>query len=817
MATHNPATDIQAMDDKADTSIRTGSTNHPQSVTEYRFAEFRLSARQQCLYRAGEPVQITTKIYYLLLTFVQFPGEILTKDAIVKAVWPGQVVTDTALAKQVLRLRQILRDAERDMPLIETHRGVGYRLTCPVKTVPDVQAAASEAGRWAPRPVAIYSAAATLLVTIALLVLYGSATTSSTDTVAATLPAIAVLPAADDTPALSGAAAAYIAARLGERASIVPALPGGDEGGDTAMQSLQVRHISRLPQATALKLSENAGNYVLDITFRGGTEEDHQTTRISSQGLAETLEAGVEWLTRQMAATGQESGLELRAPPTRDAYALDSYLRGLEAMHGSGSRERAAEYFRAAISSDSDFLQAHLRLGEVENSLGRQYEAIAIASALLATPELSAQPELALDTHLLVARAYRGLGDNARAREQLTVAEDLVHNAINPYKRLTALAALALMAQLDRDLTGAYNLGTQRLELAEDIYPLPAFIATIHLELASFLEHTGQPDRLRHHAEAARRLAEETGDAEMLVSSYRYLASHYFSANDIDSAVQLAVAAQPFLDKVAASEDKAYFLQYSAMALNLRGLFDLAINYTTRLRAAGEQAGNPMYGAIADFTVMHRLYIQGAFEEARAMASSTRARFATDAVTRAAIPQALAFEAIVTARSSPPATTLALLAEFDERYADSRPALEQTLLRARGHLAVRQGNIERGIELLRESEEMHRQQGHYSVAAFVGYEIAEIRLAHDAEAPWDDLERLNAQVGFDYHLARLQAQAHAREQNFLAAATSLENSRLRSNDLWSVRDERLLERYRGAMASRNTDHEDHSPTLEPLP
>lgn len=793
------------MKGSATPSLRSDPTDDRPAVTDYCFADFRLSARQQSLFRAGEPQQLTTKIYYLLMAFVERPGEVLSKDAIVEAVWPGQVVTDTALAKQVLRLRRILDDAARDTPLIETHRGVGYRLTCPVETVheqPTVDTASPSRSTRA-RSVSLFAAAACLALGMALIALYSSSDASGGKDPTTPDAPLALLPVAGNTPTLSRAAAEYIAMRLGGGAALAPASLPGEDDGDTAAQSLRLKRLASVPRATALKLSQSADGFLLDLTARGRSGAPHHA-QLSGQTLAETIEAGVAWLTAQDTHRATEpSTTDTPGAASRDAYALDSYLRGLLALHGTGSRERAAEYFRAAISSDGGFLHAHLRLAEAESMLGRQYEAIATATALLARPDLMALPDLALDARLIAAKAYRALGDNSRAREQLVLAQDLLDSGSSPYRRLSALAALALMAQLDRDYPKAQALGLQRLALARDIFPLPSFIAGIHLELASYLDQTGEPEKLREHAEAARSLAEEAGDAELLISSYRYLSSQYFSGNDIDSAVQLAVAAQPFLDRVAASEDKAYFLQFSAMALNLRGLFDLGMDYTRRLRASGKVAGNPIYGAIADFTVMHRLYVQGAFEEARAMAASTRARFATDAVTRVAVPRALAFEAVVAARSALPEDALALLAEFEEQHPDYLSALEQTLLRARGHLAVRQGNIDSGLDLLRQSEAMHRQQGHHSVAAFVAYEIVEIRLNHETVTPWDDLERLGAQTPFDYHLARLQALAHARDGNFLAAATALENSRLRSNDLWSPEDELLLERYRSAMAMRD--------------
>ena len=99
--------------------------NQPQ--IEYRFGNFRLSPSQQVLIKNEEKIVIGTKPYYLLMLFLQKHGDILKKDDIINKVWPGQIVTDAALTKQIVRLRKLIDDNDSNHPIIETHRGVGYR------------------------------------------------------------------------------------------------------------------------------------------------------------------------------------------------------------------------------------------------------------------------------------------------------------------------------------------------------------------------------------------------------------------------------------------------------------------------------------------------------------------------------------------------------------------------------------------------------------------------------------------------------------------------------------------------------------------
>lgn len=67
----------------------------------YHFGDFIISRSQQVLKRKEENIVISTKAFYLLMTFLENHGKILKKDDIINAVWPGQIVTVTALTKQI--------------------------------------------------------------------------------------------------------------------------------------------------------------------------------------------------------------------------------------------------------------------------------------------------------------------------------------------------------------------------------------------------------------------------------------------------------------------------------------------------------------------------------------------------------------------------------------------------------------------------------------------------------------------------------------------------------------------------------------------
>lgn len=77
----------------------------------------------------GEPVQLTPREYTLLETMARRPGEPLTRGELLDHVWgadteAGSNVVDVYIGY----LRKKLHDSNDDYDLIETVRGIGYRL-----------------------------------------------------------------------------------------------------------------------------------------------------------------------------------------------------------------------------------------------------------------------------------------------------------------------------------------------------------------------------------------------------------------------------------------------------------------------------------------------------------------------------------------------------------------------------------------------------------------------------------------------------------------------------------------------------------------
>ncbi|MGM9489304.1 winged helix-turn-helix domain-containing protein [Ideonella sp. YS5] len=75
---------------------------------------------------AGRQCAVEPRVISLLAYLAQRPDRVVTRQELLEGVWPGQPVSDAALARAVMKARQALGDASGSSP-IRTVQRVGYR------------------------------------------------------------------------------------------------------------------------------------------------------------------------------------------------------------------------------------------------------------------------------------------------------------------------------------------------------------------------------------------------------------------------------------------------------------------------------------------------------------------------------------------------------------------------------------------------------------------------------------------------------------------------------------------------------------------
>jgi eukaryotic-like serine/threonine-protein kinase len=117
----NPAPDRQG-------DIRPMSVSEGQKGKElYEFGHFRVDAQRELLFRGSEQVALTTKTFRILMVLIRHGNEIVTKDELMKTVWPDTFVGEDNLSRHIFMLRKVLGESPQDHRYVVTVPGQGYR------------------------------------------------------------------------------------------------------------------------------------------------------------------------------------------------------------------------------------------------------------------------------------------------------------------------------------------------------------------------------------------------------------------------------------------------------------------------------------------------------------------------------------------------------------------------------------------------------------------------------------------------------------------------------------------------------------------
>jgi pimeloyl-ACP methyl ester carboxylesterase/DNA-binding winged helix-turn-helix (wHTH) protein len=109
--------------------------NSERTDTVYEFGLFRLEVKEHRLVRAGLPVPLTGKAFDTLCVLVERHGTLVPKGELMNAVWPGTIVEENNLDRNISTLRKVLGEKASGQQYIETVPRIGYRFVAAVAAV----------------------------------------------------------------------------------------------------------------------------------------------------------------------------------------------------------------------------------------------------------------------------------------------------------------------------------------------------------------------------------------------------------------------------------------------------------------------------------------------------------------------------------------------------------------------------------------------------------------------------------------------------------------------------------------------------------
>jgi eukaryotic-like serine/threonine-protein kinase len=365
--------------------------NMPASTTQtgkqiYGFGPFRVDSDKRALSRDGQPIDLTPKAFQLLMALVRHSNQIVSKDELMRSVWPDTFVEETNLTRNIFALRKALGETEQNRYII-TVQGQGYRFAEEVHVVPGgelslvaatsstVRVKVEEKNLW----LRISVAAVVLLLVCALTFRrFWPHTTalSEKDTVV-----LADFANATGDPVFDGTLRQGLAVQL-EQSPLLSLVP---ERRIRRTLALMGQPDARLTWETAQEVCERTGaaavlqgsiaplgsQYVLGLqakSCRTGEVWDEEQEQVARKEdvLNALSRVASRFRTRvgESLASVQKYSTPLAEATTPSLEALKAYSSGWQ-VHAVRGASAALPLFRRAIEIDPNFAMAHASLGRI--------------------------------------------------------------------------------------------------------------------------------------------------------------------------------------------------------------------------------------------------------------------------------------------------------------------------------------------------------------------------------------------------------------------------------------------------------------------
>jgi DNA-binding winged helix-turn-helix (wHTH) protein/tetratricopeptide (TPR) repeat protein len=479
----------------------------------YEFGRFRCDPGEQLLLCDGKPVSLSPKTFEILLVLIRSNGHLVTKEELMRQVWPDSFVEEANLTVNVSALRKVLGETSDGQQFIETVPKRGYRFIAPVterqqgerfravaaqerekEDLPQVQAAPKAAKfsrRWLAAAGVVFAA-----ILIVFLVSSRHAPLTDRDTVV-----LADIVNSTGDPVFDDALRQGLSSQLEQSPflnllsdeRIAATLPLMAQPKDSRLTHELARDVCmRTGSAAVLEgaISQVGTQYLLTLKAVNCSNGDSLgSTESQAIDKNHVLEAMAKAASEMRNKLGESlaSVQKYDAPPddvtTSSLDALKAYSLGYRAMVIRNDYASAISLFQRAMSLDSDFAMAFARIGT----------------------------------------CYSVLNDNARATENITKAYEF-------RKGVSEWEMLYITSHYEHFVTGNMEAARKAYELSLQTYPRDTPLGN----LGAIYSELGHYDQALATYQQALRIDPDTGD------TYGNLINGYVQVNRLDDAVTTA-------------------------------------------------------------------------------------------------------------------------------------------------------------------------------------------------------------------------------------------------------------------------------------
>jgi len=707
----------------------------------YEFDKFRLDPSRGVLLQEGVPVSVTTKTLAILLFLIQRRHETVSKDALLKAVWPDTFVEEANLTQHISMLRKALGEAPQDRRYIATVPGTGYRFVAQVREVPED---GSQEHNTAEEMVVIASHSRSeiivtestkggILAQVSAWMSHGNSKTRLL-TIAAALALLvltvgfgrsrfslgrplaekgSILLADFDNstgePVFDGALKEGLAAQVGQspfleldstarvretlgymgrspddRVQLSVALELCQRLGSKAMISGSIKHLGDSYVVAAEALNCADGSVFISEQIQANRREEVLPAlgKISSRmrsKLGESL------------ASQQKFDVPLERATTPSLDALKAYSLGME-RRTRGAEQDSIPFFEHALALDPSFALAYAQLGAVYRNLGENERANeSFKKSYELRSNLSEREKL-----YVTGRYYEALGDLDNAIKTYEIWSGMYPRDPQPLNILSAFYQVIGQYEM------AANASRKALDLDPNRYVTYANLATTNVALNRFDEATIV---CRHAADAGKdsvythrvlfELAYLKHDEQAMQKEVEW-ARGSKRENDMLTTEAFALAASGKLSAARILFERSWtssrngdLKEDAAFSMAGEALAEADFGNYAQARSRAHAAINLGHGMDAEETTAEALALAGDLVRAQAVLNDLHGRFPKHpALNHASIPTTLA--AIQLKRQNP-AKALELLQEAEPYDLSEFSGLSPVYIRGLAFLQARRG------------------------------------------------------------------------------------------------------------------------------
>lgn len=768
----------------------------------YRFGAYALDDSARELRRDGVPVETEPKAFDLLLFLVQHRDRAVSKDELLNAVWPRQVVTETALSRCVMKARRSVGDDADRQAVIRTLHGHGYRF------VGDI---VDGAGTEAPPPIPVANPPSPSrragarwfpAVAAALLLAGASGWWWLRSSAPADVGVVAVLPVANHTgeAGLDWTRVGLMSlltrmleergVRVADERPVLSAI-----GGDPLAAPPDAELVARLRQRADADsvlytvLDRRNGLDRIEAVLTG--PDGRQVRRIIVGDAPASLAADLAAVLGDLLQGNRRAPDEERfAKVSTDPFVNELYARALD-LELQGDLAAARDMFRLASTEQPELFWLRYEIALCTRDLREWEDAERLFAELHDEARAGADPRA-----LIVTLNSRGVmhlirNDYAAAEADFTEAFEVAAERGDAEDRATILTNLALISSRYGRIDASKSHYEQALaELDAANLPPSGHLLNNY---AGLLLHTGDLEGARRHSERAIEYFRLHGQRRYEAPSLNRLGKILRRMGDLDGALARHEQALEIYRDLDNTGGTLSAMSALTGVFRERGDLTRASVQADDVAAAAEAHGDPLL--VAD-SHMQRAYVDvdlGNADAARAEFAAAEAIFAgigdADGLRGARLGLA---EAALDAGDVEAAEEISA-ALLGVAVANADIASEARARWLTGKVAEARGDTARARELYGEVLAYGRSSNDRRTQAQAASSLASLAIA---DGRLDDaaryLEELRPLADGELDFLRLDARLAAASGDFDRAADILRELRTRAGEAWRAEDDELL-------------------------